>query len=90
MYNLLECSSSYSDTTSSLWFYFKDEATNFNDNIADNIFYTYKAKTKTKLIGNTVANGDTGTLRNAITTVPLNYLSNFWQLLDILESRIEI
>ena len=89
MYNLLEYSSSYSDTTSSLWFYFQDEATNFNDNFADNIFYTYKTKTKTKLIGNTVANGDTGTLRNAITTVPLNYLSNFWPLLDILESRIE-
>ena len=36
MHNLLECSSNYSDTTSSLCFYTKDEATNFNNAIADN------------------------------------------------------
>ena len=36
MYNLLEYSSNYSDTTGSLWIYLKDETTNFNDNIKDN------------------------------------------------------
>ena len=30
MYNLVEYSSNYSDTTGSLWFYSKDEAANFN------------------------------------------------------------
>ena len=30
MYNLIEYSSNYSETTGSLWFYSKDEATNFN------------------------------------------------------------
>ena len=35
MYNLLECISNYFDTTSSLGFYSKDEATNFNDDIVD-------------------------------------------------------
>ena len=30
MYNLLEYRSKYSDTTSSLWFYSKNEATNFD------------------------------------------------------------
>ena len=32
MYNLIEYSSNYSETTGSLWLYSKDEATNF-DNI---------------------------------------------------------
>ena len=34
MYNLIEYSSNYSDTTGSLWFLSKDEATSFNDNIS--------------------------------------------------------
>ena len=33
IYNLLEYSSNYSDPTSSLRFYFKDEAANFNNAI---------------------------------------------------------
>ena len=35
MYNLIECSSNYSETKGSLWFYSKDEATDFNNNIAN-------------------------------------------------------
>ena len=31
LYNLIEYSSNYSDTTGSLWFYSKDEAANFNN-----------------------------------------------------------
>ena len=34
-YNLIEYSSSYSKTTGSLWFYSKDEATNFNAHITN-------------------------------------------------------
>ena len=34
MYNLIEYSSKYSETIGSLWFYSKDEATNFNADIA--------------------------------------------------------
>ena len=33
IYNLLEYSSNYSETTGCLWFYAKDEATNFNADI---------------------------------------------------------
>ena len=33
MYNLIEYSSNHSETTRSLWFHSKDEATNFNNNI---------------------------------------------------------
>ena len=34
MYNMMEYSLNYSDTTGSLWFYFKGEADNFNANVA--------------------------------------------------------
>ena len=47
MYNLTECSSKNSETTGSLWFYSKDEATDFNadiDNTDDFKSFKYKAK----------------------------------------------
>ena len=45
VYNLIEYSSNYSETTGSLWFYSKDEANNFNANIADsNGFKSFKYK----------------------------------------------
>ena len=47
MYNLIEYSSNYSETTGSLWFYSKSEATHFNiDIINDNHFksFMYMAK----------------------------------------------
>ena len=54
IYKLVEYSSNYFETTGSLWFYSKDEATNFNNNIVntDN-FKSFKYKAK--LLGNTVA-----------------------------------
>ena len=36
IYNLIEYSSNYCETTGSLWFYSTDEATNFNADIASN------------------------------------------------------
>ena len=47
MFNLLEYSSKYFDTTGSLWFYSKDEATNSNADVeknADFKFFEYKTK----------------------------------------------
>ena len=47
MYNLIEYSSNYSERTGSLWFYFKDEATNFNADIANsNDFKSFEYETK--------------------------------------------
>ena len=44
MYNLIEYSSNYSETTGSLWFYCKDEVTNFNADIAnDDNFKSFKS-----------------------------------------------
>ena len=79
MYNLIEYSSNYSETTGSLWFYSKDEVTNFNADIAnDDNFKSFKYKAK--LLGNTAAQADNaanGILKNAIIAGPLKYLSNF-------------
>ena len=80
MYNLVEYSLNYSETTRSLWFYSKDDATNFNADIAnDNNFKSFKYKAK--LFGNTVAqpapNQANGILKNATFAVPLKYISNF-------------
>ena len=45
MYNLIEYSSNYSETTGSLWFYSKDEPTNFNADITnDDSFKSFKCK----------------------------------------------
>ena len=54
MYNFIEYSSNYSEIIGSLWFYSKDEATNFNADI-ENTDDFKSFKDKAKLIGNTVA-----------------------------------
>ena len=40
-------------------------------------------KYKTKLLGNRVADGANGILRNAAIAVPLKYLSSFWRSLEM-------
>ena len=86
MYNLIEYSSNYSETTGSLWFYSKNEATDFNADIANDNnskFLKYRAK----LLGNTVAqpnpNQANAMLRNATIAVLLKYLNNFWRSLEM-------
>ena len=54
MYNLLEYSFNYSNTTASLWFYTKGEVANFNDNI-ENAGEFKSFKYQAKLLGGTVA-----------------------------------
>ena len=95
MYNLIEYSSDYSETTRSLWFYSNDEATNFNADIAntDN-FKSFKYNAK--LLGNTVAqpggNADNGILRNVTIAVPLKNLSIFWRSLEmpLINCKVEL
>ena len=41
MYNLIEYSSNHSQTTGSLWFYWKDEETDFNADIVNDIRLNY-------------------------------------------------
>ena len=59
MYSLTEYSSNYSESTESLWFYSKDEATDFNGDIANsNDFKSFKYKAK--LLGKTEADSANG------------------------------
>ena len=91
MYNLLKYISDYSDTTGRLWFYSKDEATNFNTDTEDN--NNFKSfKYKAKLLENTEINGANRILKNAIIAVLLKYLSNFWKTLEmpLINSKVEL
>ena len=89
MYNLMKYSSNFSETTGSLRFYSKDEATNFNANIANiNNFESFKYKAR--LLENTEADGDNGIFKNATIAVPLKYLRNFWRSLEMPLSNCKI
>ena len=90
MYNLIKYSLIYSETTGSLWFYSKDEPTNFNADIAnDSNFESFKYKAK--LLENTEADNAIGISKNATIVMPLKYLGNFWRSLEmlLLKSRIK-
>ena len=71
--------------------YSKQEAANFNNNIANtNNFKSLKCKAKLLVVNyqlNTVAkpatNAANGILRNVTIVVPLRHLSNFWRSLEI-------
>ena len=78
----MEYSSNYSEITRSLWFYSKDEATNFNLYIENNNDFK-SFEYNPKLLGNTVVDGANGVLRNATIAVLLKYLSNFWRSLEV-------
>ena len=72
MYNLIAYGSNYSETTGSLWFYFKDEAINFNADIVNNNNNSFKSfEYKAKLLGNIVADRANGILKNPRTALPL-------------------
>ena len=69
MYISLKCRLDYSDTTGSLWFYSKDEATNFNNDIANTSEFK-SFKYKSKILGNSVVqpepNQANGILKNTL------------------------
>ena len=73
MYNLIEYSDTYSNTSGSLWQYYKDDP---NDNLTDSESF----KSKVKITGNTPNNRNT---KDVEIIVPLKYLSNFWRTLEM-------
>ena len=93
-YNPIEYSSNYSETMGSLWFYSKDEAAIFNNNIANTNRFKY-FKYKAKLLGNTVPqpaiNGVIGILKIPTIAVLLKNPSNFWRSLTmpLIDCKIE-
>ena len=86
MYNLIEYSLNYSETTGRLCFYSKNEVTSFNVHFTNNDNFKpfeYNAK----LLGNSVAqlnpNHANAILKPAAIGVPLKYLSDFWRSLEM-------
>ena len=73
MYNLIEYSDNYSNTSGSLWQYYKDDP---NDNIENSESFKYKIK----ITGKTPDDGNT---KDVEIIVPLKYLSNFWRTLEM-------
>ena len=80
MYNLIEYSNNYSDTSGSLWNFKRDEIET-DDNLTINNASSFKYKAN--LIGNTVADGANSKKENVKIAVPLKYLSNFWRSLEM-------
>ena len=94
MYNLLEYSKNYSNTSGSLWNYYRDELTDeasYDNGPNKNVINSKSFKYKTSITGSTynVTACTRGYDRNKEGTkeieivVPLKYLSNFWRTLDI-------
>ena len=70
MCNLIEFSNNYAKTSGSLWQYYRDEP---NDNLADSESF----KSKIKITGKTLDNGNE---KDVEIMVPLKYLGNFGEL----------
>ena len=82
MYNLIEYSENYQDSSATLYQYKRDEPP---DNTANDInannskSFTYKAS----LLGNTAADGANRKIDNARIVVPLKYVSSFFRALEM-------
>ena len=81
MYNLIEYSDSYQDSSATLYQYKRDEPP---DDIDNNLTVNNSSsfKYKVKLLGNPVVDDNVATL-NVKVAVPLKYLSNFFRSLEM-------
>ena len=74
MYNLIEYSDNFSESTGTLWNFMRNETNGYNAITIDNLkSYNYKQ----------VVTGDNGVLNDINITVPLKYLSNFFRSLEM-------
>ena len=87
MYNLIEYSDNYSDTSRSLWNFKRDEITNNADVTNENNALSFKYKSN--VIDNTKNNG---TKNGVKTAAPLKYLINFWRSLEmpLINCKVEL
>ena len=82
MYNLIEYSDNYSDTSGSLWQFKRYEvpANNADFAIKNSDSFKYKAA----LLGKTANRNDGKSfIKDAKKVVPLKYLRNFWRSLEM-------
>ena len=87
MYNLIEYSDSYSDSSGNIWSFKRDDVLNNADVTNDD--NTPSFKYKANLIANTNADG---TKKGVKTAIPLKYLSNFWRSLEmpLINCKVEL
>ena len=92
MYNLIEYSDNYSDTSGSLWQFKRDELNVNNINTALSNDNAPSFKYKASIIGNTVADGANSKKDDVKLAVPLKYLSNFWRSLEmpLINCKVEL
>ena len=83
MYNLIEYSDNYSDTSGSLWQFKRDEVPANNADLTINNSQSFKYKAA--LLGKTAnaVNNTNSSVKDAKIVVPLKYLSNFWRSLEM-------
>ena len=72
-YNLIKYSDNYSKTSDTLWQYYRDEPD-------DNLTESESLKSKIKITGKTLNNGNE---KDVKIMVPLNNLRNFWKTLEM-------
>ena len=80
MYNLIEYSDNYTETSGSFWQYYRDEP---NNNLANSESFKFKVKTTGKIPA-------AGNQKNVEIMVPLKYSSNFWRTLEMLLINSEV
>ena len=84
IYNLLEYSVNYADSSGTLYQFKRDEQNMNNENIADvTTADSSSFKYKSNILGNLAADVANGKLENAKLAVPLKYLGNFFRSLKI-------
>ena len=83
MYNLIEYSDNYSDTSGSLWQFKRDEVTDKDVDLSIDSSQSFKYKAV--LLGKTAdaANNTNSSVKDAKIVVPLKYLSNFGRSLEM-------
>ena len=83
MYNLIEYSDNYSDTSGSLRQFKRDKLPIgvINPNVTTTNSMSFKHKS---IFFKKLTNDDNGVFKNTKIAVPQKYLSNFWRLLQIL------
>ena len=83
MYNVIEYSDNYSDTTESLW-EFKSDEQNMNNGNPDDVTTADSSSLKYKSsFFKTLEAADNVVFKNVKIAVPLKYLSNFWRTLSM-------
>ena len=87
MYNLIEFSNHCSETSGSLWQYYRDEpALNDSGDLANFPGISASFKYKQKITGST---GDDGA-KSVQIMVPMKHLSNFWRTIEMPVINCEI